>query len=393
METTIQPISISKRTAIVDMLRGWALLGVVIMNYIDYYYLGRDFKKYHPDTLTTVLDNFCAIFFSAKSWTLLSLLFGYGFAVLISNVMQKGHHPVKFFAGRMFWLLVLALINSAFWFGDILKDYAFMGLIMLFFYKFSARQAFMASLIIIVLVPFIEALVTHLPDWSGNHFEKLLPLYYSSNLLNQFKFNLSGTYYEEMIGRQYAFTVHFVMLACFFLGYAAQKIDFFNRLVDDHRLIKKIFWYSLLATIILRVIMFFYFRLKWTYNDYYNPRFLTIVSSMLFIASALCWLFYCGKLKPFFKAIESIGRMTLTNYMVQNILSSFIFSGTGLALYNHEPFYFYVLLAITVYVLQIFFSRWWLTKFNYGPVEWVWRQLSYGKRLPIRRQHDNLLAT
>ena len=72
--------------------------------------------------------------------------------------------------------------------------------------------------------------------------------------------------------------------------------------------------------------------------------------------------------------------------MVQNVISFFVFSGAGLGLYNTMHPAFYVGLAIGVYILQVIFSKWWLNHYNYGPVEWLWRQLSYGKRLPIKKE-------
>src|SRR5687767_2103582 len=128
---SVQPIQQSQRTAIVDILRGWALLGVVLMNYVDYFYMGLDFSTWKPDMLANILQGFGNILFAAKSWTMLSFLFGYGFAVLMNNVESKGINPVGFFSRRMFWLFVLAIINSAFFWGDILKDYSVMGMVLL----------------------------------------------------------------------------------------------------------------------------------------------------------------------------------------------------------------------------------------------------------------------
>ena len=108
-----QPIQTNQRTLIVDILRGWALFGVVLMNYFDFFTLGRNWETFKPDTLTNILMYSCSIIFAAKSWTLLSLLFGYGFAVLMNNVKEKGHNVYLFFTGRMFWLLVLAFIISS----------------------------------------------------------------------------------------------------------------------------------------------------------------------------------------------------------------------------------------------------------------------------------------
>src|SRR4051812_36334120 len=103
-----QPIQQNQRTAIIDMLRGWALLGVVLMNYVDFYYEGIDFPHYKPGVSTQFFQYLTGIVFSAKSWTMLSFLFGYGFAVLLQNIKQKGLNTVSFFSRRMFWLLMLA---------------------------------------------------------------------------------------------------------------------------------------------------------------------------------------------------------------------------------------------------------------------------------------------
>jgi uncharacterized protein len=92
----IQPLKSKERTIIVDILRAWALLGVAIGNYADYFSVGKP-VKHAPDKISDVLTLINQYFFAAKSWTLLSILFGYGFAVLMNNIAQKGKNPILFF--------------------------------------------------------------------------------------------------------------------------------------------------------------------------------------------------------------------------------------------------------------------------------------------------------
>ena len=160
--STIQPITERNRNAVIDVLRGWALLGVVLMNYVDYYYLGINFSVFKPDSFTDLLVTTSNIIFSAKSWALLSFLFGFGFAVLIEKVNAKGINTYTFFSRRMFWLLVLGLINSLFFFGDILKDYAVTGMLLLLFSRASAKTAFFTALFLLhyVLNPAGSTLVS-----------------------------------------------------------------------------------------------------------------------------------------------------------------------------------------------------------------------------------------
>jgi uncharacterized protein len=165
MENTIvNPIQQNQRTAIVDILRGWALLGVVMMNYKDYSEFGLSTAAAHKlDLAGKIIYGVLNVFFSAKSWTMLSMLFGYGFAVLINNIRRKGLNPVKFFSGRMFWLFVIAFVNCCFFWGDILKDYAIMGLFFLLFYKTSGKFTFILAICLIMLLPVTNPLVAFFP--------------------------------------------------------------------------------------------------------------------------------------------------------------------------------------------------------------------------------------
>ena len=106
---------------------------------------------------------------------------------------------------------------------------------------------------------------------------------------------------------------------------------------------------------------------------------------MIFFASTICWLYAKGLFQRFFASLAVMGKMTLTNYMVQNLIGLLVFSGFGLGIWNTKPLWFYLLLGLVVYIVQVYFSKWWLSKYNYGLVEWVWRQLSYRKRLPLKK--------
>lgn len=387
----IQPIAPSKRTAIVDMLRGWALLGVCLMNYTDYSFFDKVGKQppVKADILTNVLQGLGSIIFQGKSWTMLSFLFGYGFAVLIKNVAAKGYNPVWFFTKRMLWLFVIAFVNCCFWWGDILKDYAFMGLVLLFFYKMKPKPAFILCLVLLLILPFTGYFINMIKSNSFENFNKLIPLYHSKSFLNNVKFHLLGTWYREVISPSYLYGVHLTQLVCFLAGFSAEGISFFENIHDNKKYIKRVFWWGLAFTVVIiaSFIVSGPIATKYKINifKYFGPYFWFLLSSMLVITAALCWLYVNGKLKAFFSSMEKIGKMTLTNYMVQNIISFFVFGGVGLGLGSTMPYWFYLALPFCIYVAQVYFSKWWLSKYNYGFVEWIWRQLSYGKALPLRK--------
>ncbi len=370
----LQPIQQKQRIVIIDILRGWALLGVALMNYVDYYYMGMDWSKFKPDVFTNILMMVGNIFFAAKSWTLLSFLFGYGFSVLMQNVEAKGINPTAFFSRRMFWLFVLAIINSAFFWGDILKDYAVMGMVILMFHRCKARTAFIISLALFLLTPAVAAYVSSLGKPGGMD----LVLW----------FGLLGTYLYEILSPNYLITVHVIMLSLFFFGMAAQKSGFLAHIHENRKFVRRIFWISLGSVLLMIALFMTTQKLKWNWTNYYQPFYFVIVGSMLFIASSICWLFISGKLKAFFRSMQVIGKMTLTNYMTQNFLALLLFSGMGLSLSlsNRIHYGYYLLFALVIYIIQVFFSKWWLKRYQFGPIEWIWRQLSYAKRFPIRKQ-------
>ena len=386
--TPVQPISATNRIAIVDILRGWAIIGVVIGNYE---YFSEAGNKVHqtPDLISTSLQYFIAYVLASKSWTMLSVLFGYGFAIVMNNVAAKGKNPILFFCRRMWWLLVLAFINSAFWWGDILKDYAILGFVLLLFYKRSAKTSMIAAAVLLLLVPFLAAYIYSLklynPEEAKAHF---MSLYYSHNWIDIFVMNLKGTYYREILNPGYAIIVHMVMLACMLTGFAAQRIDLFNRLPEFKKQLKVVFFSSLLFAVVANAAVFFTAKAHPDFFTWFKPYFWLSIGTMICILSGICWLHINGKMQRFFNSMQAMGKMTLTNYMMQSILAPFIFLNVGLGIFNTKPFWFYILVALLVFIIQIGLSKWWLSRYQFGPVEWVWRQLSYGKRFPIRKKND-----
>lgn len=393
MTNSYYPVEQSRRTAIVDILRGWAILGVAIGNYVDFLYIGIE-KEIKHSTFSEILQIINRYFFAAKSWTLLTLLFGYGFAILLNNVASKGKNPVAFFAWRMVLLFILAFINSAFWLGDILKDYAFLGLVLLLFYRCSAKTLAIISAVLVVTVPFVMAYVNGLkiehPTIATN--PEYLKLYHSGNWIDFFRFHLLASFYEQIIVPGYAITAHYVMLACMLFGFMLQKINFFERLKELKKLLKYICGFSLVIAVVIGIVFNIAIIYKAGFLKIFHPLYWLVLSTMVFISTAICLLYVNGKLKTIFSYFSAGGKMTLTNYMSQNILAAFIFSGIGLGIADSMPYWFYFLLAVFIFIIQLLISKWWLSKYNYGPVEWLWRSASYRQLFPLKKTQPEITA-
>jgi uncharacterized protein len=378
-------VPVKMRTGIIDVLRGWALLGVVIVNFSIFYNLGVETSNHVELNYVKVLMGFVQVLFGSKSWTLLSFLFGYGFSILLNNLKSKSVHPNSFFIRRMFWLLIIGIINSCFYFGDILKDYAIMGLILLIFKKISSKKLLLIAFLFLLIDPLMNAWVV--AHRTPSEFSAILPQlswYTNQNILNPLIFGVWASW--KLFFLPFIFNVRLIMLSCFLIGMALQKIAFFEHLKENMKLIRRTFWFSWLFIILLFIGVIINQVLKLNMGSYYYVINWLTLSLTVIIATGICWIYNSNKFGSIFESLRLYGRMTLTNYVMQNLIGLLLFSGVGLRLIHSMPYYLYIVIALVIYILQVRFSSWWLGKYNFGPLEWAWRCLSYNRRLPLKRR-------
>ncbi|WP_309609879.1 DUF418 domain-containing protein [Flavobacterium sp.] len=363
----------TNRIKIIDILRGWALLVVVICNYSVFAY-DENYQIIGKGFVSKILQTLEKFLFSAKGWSLLFVLFGFGFGVFMDKFQGNSYLG---FIKRMFILFVFAFVNSIIYDGDILRDYAFLGLLILFFYKLSAKKILIIASMILFFIPFLDAYINALDmSYVETQIAIIAPLRYSHSIVDLFKFNFWSSYYFEVVNLGYSVTAHCVMFVCMLLGLWAQKTNFFEKASFYPKRIKKIILISFVSALVLSLILFFSFQNKATYLAYFSPNYWIVLLTMIFTTACICLLFLKQRCRTIFGCFSIVGRMTLTNYMVQNLISFFIFQGFGLRLFYTLPYYCYFLIAVGVYILQIFFSFWWLKSNNYGPLEILWRRWS-----------------
>lgn len=390
---TFRPLQQSRHIPVVDVLRGWALLGVVAMNYFDISQLIYPHQT-HQGTTEKIVNDAASILFSSKSWTLLSFLFGYGFAVTMQHARQTSANGDAFFLRRMLLLLLLALFNSMFFFGDILKDYAVLGILLIFFNRGNAKTSSYIGLFIFLIIPSVAALV---PVLFGSVDLKTLspyvPLFKSNSLFDAFKFGLIGTWKGQVTDPNCAITVHSIMFCCFLMGQAAQKSDFFRAIENKPALLKRIWLTSFIITVIGTTLSLTLTR-PVQMKRYFDTDYWLALITMVFFATSICRLYFSKKMIAFFILLQPTGKMTLSSYLAQNIISLLLFSGFGFgaAVIGSVPQLYCYLIALIIFAAQLFLNRWWLTYYYFGPVEWLWRRLSYGTPLPFKRNQAQSLA-
>jgi len=362
------------RLPIVDILRGWALLGVVLVNFAIFYTLGSATRIPPGDTVSRISKLLVQVFFQSKGWTLLAFLFGYGFSVLIARLRARHPHPSRAFALRMFWLFVIAIANCALYYGDVLKDYVLVGLVILAFQRIPARVALRLSLICLIAFPALISwsrdleLVNPVP-------EPELSLYQSGNLFDVLRYGLVAGLRMSLAVTKY-FDWDLVMLTCAFAGMYCQRSGFFETIETRRRQLRWLCLGALAFAIASAALRGADSAFGWHLLAHYDIEMWFLLGQMVCFAAAIGWLYVAGRCRRVFEWMRQVGRMTLTNYMAQNLLGLLIFSGFGLGLLHRMPYSMHVAMALMVFAAQILFSRWWLAKHRVGPVEWMWRRLA-----------------
>jgi uncharacterized protein len=363
-----------QRTAIVDVLRGWALLGVVLVNFAIFYSFDRNQRIPADDWSSQAARILVQVVFQGKGWPALALLFGYGFYAWLEKARSRGRNPVPGFIRRMLLLLVLGLVNCALYYGDVLKDYAIVGLVVLMFHRVSARAALALGTSCLLAFPAVISLVRSLGIESPVESPDIA-LYRSDHLLQVLRFGLQSGLNIALSPNKYA-DWNLVMLGCAFLGVYVRRTGLLERLTENMRTIRRIFWGSLAFAIATAAARAGATELGLNPDEYYDIRFWPMLGQMAFFMAGICWLYSNGRFRKLFGALQSVGQTTLTHYFVQNLAGLLVFSGAGLGMLYRLPYSAHVGIAAALFVAQIAFSRFWLARHRVGPVEWVWRKLS-----------------
>jgi uncharacterized protein len=388
--TTASPVQQNERAVIVDIVRGFALIGVLIANFTSY--IDQNLPSGILYSISTPLDkalsNINTVFFEWKFMTIFSILFGYGFGLILISLGKKNISPNSFFVRRMFWLFVIGLIHTLFWWGDVLHFYAVSGVLLLAFRKLSVRAILIYSLLFMfVIPPFISFLFQNQPNYfTDQNMQLLYEQYKHGDILDVFSSNIN-LYYKAFIVTGSDLHDIIETLGRFLFGYFLLRIKLFELIKTKRQVFKKVL-------LITAPIMIAYLIIRWlsladimsTDKIYWEPLIeVGIISTSCFYVSMLVLLFIKYGQSKFFSVLQALGKMTLTNYLFVSVISIILLYGIGFAQLGTLPMHIMWLCAFAGLVLEITFSTYWLNKFRYGPIEWIWRELTYQKRIPLRK--------
>lgn len=391
------------RIEIIDILRGFALLGIIIVHFTEQYYAGQPpdaIKDFGAKNITdNIVQGFSGMFIQGKFYMIFSFLFGLSFFIQ----MDKNSGSPTFlarFAWRLIVLFAIGFIHHLHYRGDILTIYAVLGFSLLLCYKLPDKALLIIALILVFNIPSLGVrLYQAVFQGDANPFpeneQKQLQLYFdavkSGSYLDIVKANFyefpSKADFQIFSGRLY------ITLGLFLLGLYSGRKNFFGSWEEQIPWVKKlckISLWTILGSIIFAAVFFggaqvAGFKLNaatgWAVGGLVYDVFNTCLA-MLYVMGILL-LFRKEKWKPRLMQFSAAGRMGLTTYLMQTLFGFFIYFSVGLGLLGDIGALPCMLIGLAVFAFQIVFSKWWLKNFRFGPVEWLWRSLTYFKIQPM----------
>lgn len=395
-----------ERYIILDSLRGIALLGICLANFPEfslYTFLDSHTQQAMSTAgIDAIVKYLQYIFIDGKFYTLFSLLFGIGFSIILSNSAQTGRNGTAIFYRRMGVLFLIGGCHLIFlWAGDILILYAFMGFFLPLFRKVSNKTLLIYAIVLLLLPVFIDAGV-EIFNWNlaapaiaaTQYFhaqagitEQNFPVWLveSQHYIEVLRFNIAGSFIrlQEFIDGNRAFKV----LGLFLLGLYIGRRRIYADLDHYKPLLKKALKYGLIIGLPTSVLY------AWSAMNArpfglaaHSAIYAVSVVPFSFAYIAAACLFYLKRRDSrVFSLFAAPGRMALTNYLMQSVFGMIIFYGIGFELGARTGLIYVELIAAAVFGIQIAYSYLWLHYNRFGPLEWGWRMLTYGKWLRLTR--------
>lgn len=411
MKPTLSPTAPAQRIAILDTLRGFAIFGILMVN-MQWMNAPVAFS-FSPDVLWDTPPDRAASFiihalFESKFFVLFSMLFGYGFWLFLQKPVSEGPGVVKIYVWRLILLIFFGAAHVLFlWPGDILVFYGLLGLVMLLFRK-KKDKSLIKWAVGFILIPSIltglSVLMMYLASFSAEG-QAAVNLAMeqrdagSQALINEaMQVYPSGTFWDLVAMRlkEYKlllpaiFFFYPYVLAMFLLGQYAARKGYLMDVASNANLFKKLMRWGLFLGIPLNL-CYGMLSMNAAMNSMDASTFIaTLLIGFggplltLGYVSAIVLLFNGGYIKKVLSSLSAVGRMALTNYLLQSIVVAFLFQSYGLGLYGQVTVWQGMILTILIFALQVPFSIWWLSNFRFGPFEWLWRSFTYLKFQPMK---------
>ena len=389
-----------ERIAVVDVLRAFALLGIVIthaeMGFLAGPPPGQDFMQLNA--FDGAVHRFVAVFIESKFFSIFAFLFGLSFAIQLDRARQKG----AAFGGRFAWrLIVLLFIGAAhqlLFNGDILMLYALLGLLLIPLGKVNTRVLFIVGLLLVLNVPGIVQGFASIhaapptPEQQQANAEigalfmakgqALYTAMRTGSLADIARVNftdglLMKSIYLAFSGRLW------ITFGCFLIGVCAWRAGLFEDSAGSRRFFGRLLVVGgaiAAATTAITLVVEPSSPVSGAWLGLAsNVQKVALASSYVAGVTLLYWRHSSGPLAQ----LAPLGKMGLTTYLLQSVFLAIVFYGVGFGMMGELGHAAATGIGIVFFVAQVFMARWWLARMSMGPVEWLWRSATQFRWQPL----------
>ena len=397
----------TKRIEIIDALRGFSLVGIVFAHMLENFVGGpippETVEGMTPGIIDQMASGLVDFLFRGKFFALFSFLFGLSFFIQMDNAHQKGNRFEMRFLWRLVLLLAIGYVHSLFYRGDILTIYAVCGIFLIPFYRVKSKWVMaVLALLFLGLGRFIVFTATKgdplfvdnplMPDSAAaRHYFDLLK---NGTLLDVFQANALDGHLTKMEFQFGLFSRGYLTFGFFLMGLLAGRSGLFKNYQERSSIIKKSWVIGTImfaVSLVGLVAVFANLGPDVAFDNWLAMIGLTFYDLMnigmtVIIIAVFIMLYKNSKSKKFLERFIPYGRMALTNYVAQSVIGTAIFYGWGLGYLTNIRSSLVLLLAILLVAVQVWLSNWWLNRFYYGPLEWLWRSATFFKWYPMKRR-------
>lgn len=411
MSNNALPVSSDERSEILDILRGFALFGVMLDNlfgFTGWGFLPPDTKQALPtwtaDAITGTLEQ---VFINGKFYSLFSLLFGVGFSIILERNLQRGINPLRVFYRRLFILLGIGAGHLfLLWEGDILFLYALIGFSLPLFRHLRDRTLLLLAGILILSPLVFDGFSILFQYKNGAWLEaKAMAVDKKTGLgdnpaFYEYLYKEGAGWAEWRNWQQsgYLYRYSYILdtnripkvLGMFLIGFYAGRKMIYLKLNEYIHVFKWLRRWGLVIGIPAAGACFYFEMFRPHIPDPWGILHtlfyaVSVVPLCLAYVSIICLRWNRKEGRSRLRWLAPMGRMALTNYLMQTLVGIFVYYGVGLGLGGNIGPAVFVPAGICVYGIQVLYSHYWFRNFRFGPMEWIWRMLTYGKTFRLKK--------
>ena len=360
------------RIDVADALRGIAVAGIILYHSVEHFNIFTQEPIVYPLPSDQAVASTLAWLLSGKMYGIFAMLFGLSFYIMNDNQQQKGRNFSARFAWRMCLLFMFGLVNVAFYDGDILMLYAVYGLLLIPISYLPSRAVW--AIIVLLAIQPVE-LFCLITGTTIDH-SALWDMYYKVMSMHE-----HGSFWDNVVTNlQYGFVLNLrfnvysgrltQLLCLFILGMQLGRHRLFYNEGRNTQNWEVIFVFSAFAVAVFSLVDFS------DISMWLTPIYNLLILSLTVSAIVASWN-ASYDVRRLLRHLCIFGRMSLTNYLLQSVIGCFIFCGYGLACYRYLGVTYAVLVGLGMVLVQYLFCRLWFSQHQRGPLEGLWRKLTW----------------